>query len=262
MGGKCATLVDGTQPLLKETTQAALFEAGPTLLPRAWCCTDLNKDPDAKSFMLAPVIGYATVASVEDVTPAFSAEHRQGSTNSLWSQSSGDIAPHEALQDEPQAAPCSRDLKRQGWNQSLSESDIEGMSEAEKHREAKRIIKDFVTEMVRGKEMVVVAPSGALVDCIFGLTRALDALKIRPRSPKGAPIRRILLSSVDEIMVGTDTGYSQMETPLDELCVSLVLRSDDCVTFRMSDVESRDTLVACLTMFGNEAKAGTQSSLL
>jgi len=254
MGGKCCTtLVHGSIPVLKEATQAlaseyAVHEAGPTLLPRACWCADLNRDLDSKSFMQVPVSGYATVEDASAPT-GFSAEHRQDSTNSLGSRSTvnqGDLALEQALEDHTQSV---HELKRQG-----SGTDYEGMSDKEKHRQAKQIIKDFVTEMVKGKEVIVVAPSGARVDCLLGLTRGLETLKVTRRVPKDARARRIHLSSIDEILVGTDTGYTQMETPLDDFCVTLVLNSDDCVTFRMSDEEERDTLAGCLTMFCNDAK--------
>jgi hypothetical protein len=135
------------------------------------------------------------------------------------------------------------------------------MSEDEKHRAAKRIIKDFVTAMVKGKEIVVVAPSGVFMDCLLGLTRGLETLKLKPKWPKDAQARRIPLSSVDEVLVGTDTGYSQMDTPLDDFCVTLVLNSEDCVTFRMSEIEERDTLAACLVMFCNDARKMVNSQL-
>lgn len=289
MGGKCCTtLVQGSIPVVKEATQAlasdyALDEAGPTLLPRACWCSELNR-PDTKFAMHAPVTAYA---APEKDPYAFNGLSRQHSTNSLGSRSAvnpsdsgtqrstgasdqenrrpGDTARSgcRSNRSNRSAGSGSRSGSRSGRKdpdstpisrQSSGSVDYENMSESEKHREAKRIIKEFVTGMVKGKEIIVVSPTGAFMDCLLGLTRELAVLKVKPKWPKDAHARRIPLSTVDQILVGKDTGYSQMETPLDEFCVTLVLNSDDCVTFRMTCVESRDTLAACLTMFANESR--------
>jgi len=279
MGLKCCTtLVHGSIPVVKEATQALAseyaLEAGPpTLLPSACWCADLNRDPDTKSFMqVQPVSGYATPNDGPSDPKAFSAEHRQYSKNSLQSCSTVDLgdlggqlstvaapAPDQQLPGQAETTPCAdapKAVSRQG-----SGVDYESMSESEKHREAKRIIREFVTGMVKGQEVIVVTPTGSFIDCLLGLTRGLDTLKVKPKWPKDAHARRIPLSSVDEILVGTDTGYSQMETPLDDFCVTLVLNSADCVTVRMSDVDSRDTLAACLTMFCNDARSQGMSAV-
>ncbi|OLQ08047.1 hypothetical protein AK812_SmicGene8498 [Symbiodinium microadriaticum] len=56
------------------------------------------------------------------------------------------------------------------------------------------------------------------------------------------------LADVEEIHVGS--GLKRVDTPLDELCVTLILSSQDAVTFRFEDVEERDTFAACLLMRG------------
>jgi len=262
MGGKCCTtLVHGSIPVVKEASQAlasdyGLQEERPTLLPKLCWCSDLNRDPGSKSFM--HVDGSAPTENDPSTSKGL---HRQYSTASLSSsnaptcelkkQDSG-ISSRSGEHKRPSSQRSTKDSGRS--SSSAGSKDYDSMSESEKHREAKGIIKDFVTEMVKGRAIVVVAPSGAFTDCLLGLSRELEILKIKPKWPKDAKSRRFQLADVDEILIGTDTGYSQMETPLDDFCVTLVLKSEDCVTFRMSDVEQRDTFAACLTMFCNDAK--------
>lgn len=254
MGGKCCTPhIHGSIALLKEATQAPaseypVFEAGPTLLRRACLCSDLDRDPAAKLPLQVQVTGYATVEGASADLTRFSSDNRQDSSNSMHSRPSDDhpnLAPDEEIADNIQSSPCEHELGRQGSGLSTSER--------ARNRQAKGLVKEFVTEMVKGKEVIVVAPSGARVLCIVGLTRKLETLKVKPKWSKDAKTRRIDLSSINEILVGTDTGFTQMETPLDDFCVTLVLNSDDCVTFHMPDAEDRDTLAGCLTMFCNEA---------
>lgn len=136
-------------------------------------------------------------------------------------------------------------------------SGYDGMSK-EQRQEAKRIIKEFVRTMVKGRNLTVVAANGNVRTCFVSMSRKLDTLKIKA-SEKDKQSRPILLVSIEEILVGTDVAGSEacegLETPLDDLCVTLVLTSLDCITFRMPDMDSRDTLVMCLTMFSNEARA-------
>lgn len=159
-------------------------------------------------------------------------------------------------------APRERDFdERSEGGQSIGASSTgsgyDGMSK-EQRTEAKRIIKEFVRTMVKGRNLTVVAANGNARTCFVSMSRKLDTLKIKA-SEKDKQSRPIPLVDIEEILVGTDVAGSQacegLETPLDDFCVTLVLTSMDCITFRMPDMDSRDTLVMCLTMFSNEARA-------
>jgi len=160
-------------------------------------------------------------------------------------------------------APKDRDFDEQSEGgrsagASSTGSGYEGMSK-EQRGEAKRIIKEFVRTMVKGRSLTVVPSTGKCRTCFVSMSRKLDKLKIRASEKKDSQERPIPLVDIEEIFAGTEISESQacegLETPLDDLCVTLVLTSGDCLTFRMPDMESRDTLVMCLTMFANEARA-------
>jgi len=127
----------------------------------------------------------------------------------------------------------------------------------EQRTEAKRIIKDFVKSMVKGRQLHVVLASGQVRTVLVSLSRKLDVLKIKANQ-NDKQVRSVPLASVDEIIVGQDAGGSAavegLETPLDDLSVTLALTTQECITFRMPDMEARDTLVMCFTMFSNEAR--------
>jgi len=114
--------------------------------------------------------------------------------------------------------------------------------------QAKSIIKCFVKEMVKGKEINVLAPSGDVKMCSISLNRNLDKLTIK----MGSASRKIPLKTVDEIHKGADA--SSINQFLDELCATLVLTSGDAISFRLADVEARDTFVLCLSTFVNNQK--------
>lgn len=134
--------------------------------------------------------------------------------------------------------------------------DYEEMTKRQKHS-AKQLVKDFVKAMVRGKQFSAVLPSGQTRPCFCALNRTLDKLQIRAneRDKHG---RTVPLQNIAEIVVGSDKSASAategLQTPLDDMSVTLVLDTEECITFRLEDIESRDKLAACLTMFSGQAR--------
>jgi hypothetical protein len=128
---------------------------------------------------------------------------------------------------------------------------------------AKQLVKDFVKTMVRGRQFSAVLPTGQVRPCFCALNRQLDRLQIRAKETDKQG-RTVELKNIAEIVVGSDKMACEategLETPLDDLSVTLVLESDECITFRMEDVESRDKLAACLTMFSGQARTRKDSS--
>mmetsp|Transcript_108202 Transcript_108202/g.191597 ORF Transcript_108202/g.191597 Transcript_108202/m.191597 type:complete len:260 (-) Transcript_108202:89-868(-) len=133
--------------------------------------------------------------------------------------------------------------------------DYEEMTKKQRQA-AKHLVKDFVKTMVKGRQLSAVLTSGQIRTCFCVLNRSLDKLQIRA-SEKDKQGRTIPLATIAEIIVGSDasgSAASDLETPLDNLSVTLVLDSDECITFRLPDLESRDHLAACLTMFSNQSR--------
>merc|ERR1719327_2258858 len=90
--------------------------------------------------------------------------------------------------------------------------------------------------------MQVMLPSGMRATAQVSQSRQLDNIKICA----GGKVRKIPLTDIDEILAGEEASNSPafegLETPLDELCVTLALKTDECITFRMPDIEQRDTM--------------------
>lgn len=64
--------------------------------------------------------------------------------------------------------------------------------------------------------------------------------------------RVVELRDVEEIHPGADV--QGIDTPVDELCATLILTQGDCITFRLADLNARDTFVYCVLMFCNSQK--------
>uniref|UniRef100_A0A7S0F9I6 Uncharacterized protein n=1 Tax=Pyrodinium bahamense TaxID=73915 RepID=A0A7S0F9I6_9DINO len=157
-------------------------------------------------------------------------------------------APHEA---EAAASPLDSREDGEGF-----EDDDDGeppeLSAKEQMKKAKSIVKDFVQDMVRGRRMRVMLPDGQRAIWGVGLARALDALKLKD----GAQLKRVELADITEIITGADA--EGIETPLNELCATLLLASGETITFEFPDMEKRDTFVMCLAMFSDRLRQGTE----
>uniref|UniRef100_A0A7S4SMF0 Uncharacterized protein n=1 Tax=Alexandrium monilatum TaxID=311494 RepID=A0A7S4SMF0_9DINO len=110
-------------------------------------------------------------------------------------------------------------------------------------RQEQRMVKDFVTGMVRGRKIDVVLQSGRRKTCACSLSRALDALKVKV----GEEERRIPLADVSGLHAGAES--KPVDAPLDELCATMVLMSEEAISFRFPGTEERDTFVTCLSLF-------------
>mmetsp|Transcript_42838 Transcript_42838/g.99800 ORF Transcript_42838/g.99800 Transcript_42838/m.99800 type:complete len:235 (+) Transcript_42838:137-841(+) len=101
-------------------------------------------------------------------------------------------------------------------------------------------MKAFVREMVRGRQLGVIAPDGSLRTCSCSLDKRLKHFVIEL---KGS-VRRIALSELTEVYQGNEP--EDIETPLDELCATLMLESGECISFSFEDISSREHFAMCL----------------
>lgn len=129
----------------------------------------------------------------------------------------------------------------------------------DERKKAKGAVKDFVQKIVKGMDLVVVLPNGTRKNCWAAITRKLDKLRIKS-SKSGSGSKDVQMADVDEILVGADASQSLacegIDTPLDALSVTMVLSTQDCITFRLPDDDTRDTFVMCISMFATEARQG------
>merc|ERR1719507_804483 len=110
---------------------------------------------------------------------------------------------------------------------SVRSGNVDGVSEVvddvamrQQRQEAKQVIKEFVKDMVHGRKMTVMTQSGQLKTCSAYLNRGLDTFSIKVNGQK----RKILLKDIEEIHSGSEK-IDGVDTPLDELCATLMLVS-------------------------------------
>eukprot|EP00928_Gymnodinium_smaydae_P064361 TRINITY_DN47708_c0_g1_i1.p1 TRINITY_DN47708_c0_g1~~TRINITY_DN47708_c0_g1_i1.p1 ORF type:complete len:367 (+),score=101.39 TRINITY_DN47708_c0_g1_i1:73-1173(+) len=112
---------------------------------------------------------------------------------------------------------------------------------------AQQVVKDFVRTYVKGRNVAVVSVKGGSASCFLSLDRKLTTLSLQRSTKKDAKKRNIGFGEVSEIVVGAEVV--DVELPLDELCVTLLLGDGQAVAFRFDDIEERDTFALCLSMF-------------
>merc|ERR1712216_299936 len=90
------------------------------------------------------------------------------------------------------------------------------LSEKRSTAEVKKMVKDFVRGMVKGREMGVLCADGTMKPVLCGLARTLDVFKIKA----GDQTRKVRLAEVMRTVHGAPDDLSDLETPLDENCAT------------------------------------------
>jgi len=114
---------------------------------------------------------------------------------------------------------------------------------------ATQVVKKFVRDIVKGITLEVLCAGGSATEiAVVSLDRKLRTMYMQRAGKKDAKRRQIRLEQVIEIAVGSDVR-EEVELPVDDQCVTLLLDNYQALSFRFPDVEERDTFALCLSMF-------------
>lgn len=122
---------------------------------------------------------------------------------------------------------------------------MDHLSEPMSKAEVKKLVKDFVRQMVKGREMGVLRADGVLKPVKCGLTRSLDVFKIK----SGSETRLLDLKEVARVVHGSPEDLSDLETPLDENCSTLELESSECISFKFAERKAAELFTMCMQVF-------------
>lgn len=125
-----------------------------------------------------------------------------------------------------------------GSNDAVENSPNHKRTEAEIQAKMRR----FVKAMVRGVEVSVLSTDGQLKTCACSLDRKLRVFVIEV----ARRVRKIPLTCIKEVQQGLEP--EDIETPLDELCATVILASDECISFRFTNVLERQDFALCLSV--------------
>lgn len=145
----------------------------------------------------------------------------------------------------PTTAPPTGTTRRSKSSSSLGSNDCID-EELPKHQSSAAEIhakmRKFVKEMVRGAEINVLSIDGQLKTCTCSLDRKLRFFVIEV----ARRVRKIPLSTIKEVQQGLEP--EDIETPLDALCATLILATDECISFRFATVPERQDFALCLSV--------------
>lgn len=108
--------------------------------------------------------------------------------------------------------------------------------------ELKDMLKQFVLEALRGKPCIVVVEEGRRVLGELWLTENLRALRLKLKGRT----HEIQISDLKDISPGRALENRFTPIPLDDLCSTLVLRRNECLTLRHRGIQERDDFIRCL----------------
>merc|ERR1712187_217033 len=115
---------------------------------------------------------------------------------------------------------------------------------------AQQVMKNFVRAYVKGRDVAVLAVDGGVKQCFISLDRKLTTLSLQRSGKKDSKKRGIRLEDISKICIGQESN-DDVDLELDDLCVTLIIADGQAVSFRLEDVEERDTFARCLSMFAD-----------
>mmetsp|Transcript_150170 Transcript_150170/g.482647 ORF Transcript_150170/g.482647 Transcript_150170/m.482647 type:complete len:263 (+) Transcript_150170:111-899(+) len=182
--------------------------------------------------------------AMEPGSPALPGGAAFGASPERW-----DTTPRGAVPQTPRAASAGRGGDRGspsplGYSSPPGRDPDEGSSDAAA-REAmalRDLMKKFVQEMVHGRQLPVVIGEGRTESCKLTLTPNLLYLQLEA----AGVTHDIPLRNVKDVCPGRLTSSRLVPVELDDLCNTLVLRNNECVTFRLSNMRERDEFTKCV----------------
>merc|ERR1719499_1727486 len=105
----------------------------------------------------------------------------------------------------------------------------------------RELMKRFVQEMVQGQTFAVVIGEGNTEMCKLHLTPNLLYLQL----DAGGVLHDIPLRNVKDVCTGR-LDAKMVPIELDDLCSTVVLRNNECVTFRFPNLKERDSFTKCV----------------
>lgn len=157
------------------------------------------------------------------------------------------------LPDEPQPSPAS----------CLAESRDGGPAGgAAEVVLSRQLVEIFVRGLVKGIKVAVVSTSGDLVDCILSVDRNITTLSLQRANKKDGKRREIPMRQVHKICTGSNMD-DDVELFMDDLCVTLLLKDGQMVSFSFEDRHDRNIFARCLSAFvdGHQGRGGQRQRL-
>lgn len=111
----------------------------------------------------------------------------------------------------------------------------------EQDQRFRELMKEFLCDMLSGKHYCVVSAGQSEV-CTLYIGASLDSMNLDVKGVR----HTIQLKHVKTILPGRMDSRFKVPVDLDDFCATLVLTSQDCVSFRLTSLQERDKFVRCM----------------
>lgn len=149
------------------------------------------------------------------------------------------VVAHRSVTFGGTASASSSSPRLAGASRGNSIEEEAGCSEVTALRE---LMKQFVRELVHGKSYLVVIEHGQTEPCMLSLSQNLMCFQLEAAGVN----HEIPLKNVKDVCAGRHIVSKAAPVTLDDFCSTLVLRSNECVTFRLRSLRERDEFTKCI----------------
>eukprot|EP00439_Symbiodinium_sp_Y106_P024261 s3122_g2.t4 len=126
-------------------------------------------------------------------------------------------------------------------SQEYGPDDLEEPSAAREVVQLRELMKNFVQEMVVGRDVTIVVEAGQTESGWLRLTPNLLALRLEAAGVS----HEMLLRNIKDVRPGA-LNDNQGPVKLDQLCNTLCLKSGECISFRFQSIAERDKFGKCI----------------
>jgi len=106
----------------------------------------------------------------------------------------------------------------------------------------REMMKRFVQEMVQGRALRVVVGEGCTEPCTLALAHNLMSLQLTA----AGTTHEIPLKTIKDVCPGKMSASKFAPVHLDDLCDTLVLRNNECVSLKFNTLKERDDFTKCM----------------
>mmetsp|Transcript_47034 Transcript_47034/g.87947 ORF Transcript_47034/g.87947 Transcript_47034/m.87947 type:complete len:218 (-) Transcript_47034:143-796(-) len=147
-----------------------------------------------------------------------------------------DVWSTSLLAERPQELPSPTRSEKDGAQESP------GRHEEREVTTLRMLLKRFVQDTVRGQPYQVLVADGGTEPCKLLLAPNLQYFQL----VTDGVIHDVPLKTIKDICPGRTIQTRHTPIDLDDLCATLVLRNNECVTFRLGSLRERDEFIRCV----------------
>lgn len=106
------------------------------------------------------------------------------------------------------------------------------------------MVKDFVAQLMNGRDLGIVLEDGSVNVCKVSMTQDLQQMLIQV-FPE---VHTVEVKHIEHMFRGRDCANIWTSLPLDQACLTMVLKGTECVTLRFDDETEPKIFLQCMNI--------------